>query len=92
MIKERIDVAETCAKYGIPDHMWGAVERYLFDRIEPGSFLTHVLCNDLLGSFGAADHHNQAAMRSWASMIYNEFPRGSHGSEKAVSEWLRGDR
>ena len=88
MIDRREDVAEKCEAYGIPDHMWGGVERYLFDRIPPGSFLMAVLENNLFEAFARADQKNVRTMRAWIHLIYNEFPISSFGSPETVQGWL----
>ena len=46
----------------IPDHMHGAVIRYVEDGIEPGGFLEAVLCNDLKGAVMRADAINKARL------------------------------
>ncbi len=72
----------------IPSQMHGAVERYLMQGIPPGSFLTAVLENDLVGSFGRADGENLEAMKGWADFIYNYLPTGCHGSPEVVDDWI----
>lgn len=72
----------------IPGHMFGAVSRYMLQGIPPGSFLTAVLSNDLMGAFDKADDENSAAMRQWCLFLYNHAPSGSHGSPQAFSNWL----
>lgn len=74
----------------VPPHMWGAVERYMVNRIAPGNFLTALLSNDLMEAFGRADDENTANMRNWVLFLYNYVPRGSYGSPEAVREWLAG--
>jgi len=72
---------------GLPEHMQGAVRRYLNDGIMPGDFLTAALENDLVQSFARADGTNRAAMFDWASWLYNECPEPARGSEAKVREW-----
>lgn len=71
----------------IPEHMHGAVERYLEKGIPGGSFLTAVLANDLMGAFGRADLTNQQCMKGWAEFVYNYLPASSHGSYEIVEQW-----
>ena len=73
----------------LPDHMQGAVRRYLNDGIMPGDFLTSVLSNDLVHSYGLADHKNLAAMRTWAEWLWMECPGQAWGSPEKVSKWCR---
>jgi len=72
----------------IPGHMWDAVKLYYLHGIPPGSFLTAVLSNDLMGAFARADDVNAAAMQSWCRFLYNHTPSGSFGSPERVSAWL----
>ena len=88
MIDKREDVRPTCCKYGIPDHMHGTVERYLFDSVPGGSFFNAVVSNDLVGAAGMADHMNSACLKEWASLLYNEFPSQAWGDGDIVYTWL----
>jgi len=51
-----------------------------------GGFLTAVLQNKLVESFGRADQGNVAAMAQYANWIYNDCP-GSAWREQEMSEW-----
>ena len=88
MIRERKDVVPACSEKGIPDYMHGAVERYLFDHIEMGSFGNAVVSNNLTEAFRAADTNNREAMFGWAMLLYNDFPRNAWGSAEIVEKWL----
>ncbi len=72
----------------VPDHTRGALERYVFDHLEPGGFLTSVLSNDLMGAVGRADSQNVMALKEICSFIYNEIPSDCWGSPKKVANWL----
>lgn len=72
----------------LPDHMHGAVERYIDNGIPPGSFVRAVMENDLMGAFGRADAINLGAMLDWANFVYNHAPSICHGSPAAVAEWI----
>lgn len=71
----------------LPQHMQGAVRRYLNDGIMLGDFLAAVLENNLVQSFARADEINRAAMFEWASWLYNECPDIARGSPERVREW-----
>lgn len=75
----------------IPEYMKEALDRYVNQKIMPGSFLQAVLCNDLFGAMGRADSNNRAALYSIVQYIYNELPSNSWGSAKIVKEFL-GDK
>ena len=71
----------------LPEHMQGAVRRYLNDGIMPGDFLTAALENNLVRSYGLADEKNLAAMRTWVEWLYMECPGNARGSPERVREW-----
>lgn len=72
----------------IPEHMRDAVRRYYFDGIAPGSFLTAVLSNDLMGALGKADDENITALPQYGAFLYNYVPADSFGSPERVKQWL----
>lgn len=75
-------------KQMLPEHMVGAMHRYLFDNIEPGSFLMAVLCNDLREAVSRADHINKYKLADTVAFCAIVLPIGAWGSEERVSEWL----
>ena len=88
MMREHIAAMIEEGRDLVPEHMWGAVERYLLDGIPPGHFLTAVLSNDLTEAFARADDGNAARMHDWVRFFYCYAPRGSWGSPAKVSAWL----
>lgn len=88
MIRKREQVSETAEYWGIPSHMHGAVERYLFDGFEPGSFLTYLISNDLRGAVSHADAMNVEAIVNYVKWMYNDWPAGSWGSPQHFNDWL----
>ncbi len=78
------------SEHGIPEYMHGGLVRYYENGIEPGSFLTAVLNNDLKEAFGRADDTNQHCMRSYVMWLYNHAPGGSWGFSGATDKWLNG--
>lgn len=73
----------------IPQHMRGAVERYVMNGLPPGGFLTPVLCNDFMEACGRADAENAMALVEWATFIYNFVPAQCKGSPKVVEAWIK---
>jgi hypothetical protein len=69
--------------------MTDGLKRYVERGVLPGHFLTALLSNDLFEAFSRADDNNTAAMRDWASFLYNEMPRGSWGSRDNVQAWCK---
>jgi len=72
----------------IPEHTLGALERYFFMGLEPGSFLTAVLEGNLFRAVQCADHINKAALSDIVTFIYNRLPGGTYGSRDLVKAWL----
>ena len=76
----------------IPGHMIGALRRYIDHGIEPGSFLTAVLSNDLMGAAGRADHANWRLLGVYAAYLHNMCPSGCYGSPESVAAWVKARR
>lgn len=74
--------------YLIPEHMHGAVQRYILQRIPPGSFLQAVLENNLKEAAARADHLNKEALARWVEFCVCALPSGSWGSKEKVAQWL----
>jgi len=75
----------------LPEHMRGAMRRYIENRIAPGDFLTAVLNNDLMKSFALADHINRNRLHDFCYFLYNEAPAICYGSHEKVKAWLEGE-
>jgi len=76
----------------IPEHMHKGVMNYVFDRIEPGSFLRAILENNLVRSAERADHINREALWEWSCFLVEALPVSAWGSEKRVQQWLAGGK
>jgi hypothetical protein len=73
----------------IPDTTHSALVRYFLHGLEPGSFLTSVLCNmDLYTAVGKADVWNQRALSQIVVWLHTYAPDGSYGSQEAYEGWL----
>ncbi len=75
--------------YPIREDLYGALERYLNNGINPGSFLTAVLENDLAGAFGKADSFNSANLKNIVGYVYNHVPVSAWGSREKVQDYLQ---
>ena len=73
----------------LPEHMREGTRLYIEHGIEPGGFLTAVICNDLFEAFGHADWINQERMKDWVMFFYNEAPAGCFGSRKKMDAWIK---
>lgn len=74
----------------IPDHMLAALKRYLEHRIQPGSFLTAVLSNDLTEAVGRADDINIYLLPAYVRYCHNEIPSVCWSNPGRVRAWLNG--
>lgn len=70
------------------DYMAGAVQRYIENRIDPGSFLASIICNDLTTACGKADSTNQQYLVEWVKWFYNEAPNNCWGSREKYIAWI----
>lgn len=71
----------------IPDYMIGGLRRYIENGIEPGSFLSAVLCNDLRGAVSAADDTNRHRLFQYVQFLYLYAPSECWGSPSKVEKW-----
>lgn len=71
------------------DDMFGCLERYLNHGIEPGSFLTAVLSNDLKGAVMRADATNLHRLDQIVGYIYHHLPAHAWGSPTQLEIWKR---
>lgn len=72
----------------LPEHIRDGMRRYIESGIEPGSFLTAVLCNDLMGAMGKADEINRARLWDICAFLHNEAPSTCFGSIEAFQSWV----
>jgi len=64
-----------------------SLKLYTENGIKPGGFLTAVLENNLMESFGRADHINRNRIGIICNYIYNDLPSSCHGSAEIVNAW-----
>jgi len=75
----------------LPEHLRGGVQRYIENRVKPGSFLQAVICNNLKESFARADEINIALMFDIVNFFHNEVPGNCWGSPERMEGWLKGE-
>ena len=73
----------------LPEHMRDGARLYIENGIEPGSFMSAVICNDLMEAFGRADMINKLCMFDIVRFFYNEAPAGCHGSPATMDAWVK---
>lgn len=73
----------------LPEHMHGAMLRWIEHGISPGGFLTAVLENNLREAVARADMINIRRLSDYVRYLYNDAPSGCWGSPEAVRAWHR---
>lgn len=71
----------------VPDHMRGAMERYLSHGIPPGSFLEAVLCNNLSEAVSRADHINRHRLLDIVNFLQWHVPANCWGDVAEYASW-----
>ena len=72
----------------VPEHLRGALNRYLTKGIRPGHFLTAVLENKLMEAMGLADENSRAGLFGLCQFLYCYTPGQCHGSPEKVLAWI----
>jgi hypothetical protein len=72
----------------IPEFTKQCIDDYVQKGVPLGDFLTAVMANDLMESFGRADYNNTQYMRDIVAYVYNNTPYNCHGSYGIVEEWI----
>lgn len=73
----------------IPDHILPGISRYLTRGVEPGSFVTAMLTNDLRGVMQCADDQNMRALPAIWNFLYNNIPSSAWGSPDNLHKWMQ---
>ncbi len=74
--------------FHIDADMLDGIRNYITHGIEPGGFLTAVICNDLCGAVGRADSRNLPNLPAFVGYFYNEAPSPCWGSPAKMDAWL----
>jgi hypothetical protein len=82
---------EDRARFALTEDDLQPLRIYIDHKIEPGGFLTAVLCNDLTEATGRADVYNRRKLFEYIQFLYNDAPGDCWGSREKVSAWLRGE-
>lgn len=65
------------------------LQLYIERGIQPGDFLTAVICNNLKEAFARADCQNQDLMLQIVAWMYNESPALCWGSPYRMRRWMK---
>jgi hypothetical protein len=68
-----------------------SISNYYYNKLEPGSFVYAMLCNDFVGAATRADSWNREKLYDYASWLVNRMPPGAWGDKETVDAWLRED-
>lgn len=71
----------------VPERMMPGLERWVVDHIAPGSFLSAVLRNDLIGACSHADIENARNLPAFVAWLVHEAPSACYGSSANVDAW-----
>ena len=72
----------------IPERMMGGIKRYVEHGVQPGSFLTAIIENNLSRAVGQADNENLKNIPAFVSYFYNECPLACWGSPEKMKGWM----
>jgi hypothetical protein len=72
----------------LPLRMVTALRAYIMDGVEPGSFLTSVICNDLRGSIFSADGDNRTRIEQFVRLFNDYAPGPCWGSKDRMTRWM----
>ncbi len=75
----------------IPEHVSGALVRYVAWGLTPGSALGAVLSNDLKEAVAYSDDDSWEAVREVVSWLYNFAPSTCYGSREKFVAWSKTD-
>lgn len=73
----------------LPEHGREPMRLWIEHGLLPGSFLTAILENDLMGCYIRADHINTYRVKDYVTYLYNYSPSGCHGSLEEVLTWSK---
>lgn len=85
------EIKQEFERLDLPEYMFSGLKLYLCSGINPGSFLSAILENDLQGAFGYADHNNQRMIHNWTRLLYSHIPSDAKGSREKVFSWCVSD-
>lgn len=79
---------ERLRQHRVPSHLHDGLVNYLAHHKRPGSFLTHVLENDLRGAVSRADETSAAGLPQIVRFLVNCAPAIAWGSAAEVDTWI----
>lgn len=73
----------------VPEHIRDGLKLYIAKGLQPGDFLTAVLCNDLREACARADDINRHRLFDIVSFLYCYAPAACWGSTEKFAAWRK---
>lgn len=64
------------------------IRTYIDHGVDPGNFLSAVICNNLKEAVGRADDADMAALPAFVAFFYNEAPSACWGSLDKMTKYM----
>ena len=78
--------------YGCPLEVVESIQRYVVNKVEPGSFVMAVLTNSLCQAVFNSDMTNIEKLKAICMYMYWKIPGNCWGSTEKVKKWLEGGK
>jgi hypothetical protein len=79
-------------KYHIPDRMMPSIHNYIQYGVEPGSFLSAIIRNDLTYAVLSADEENMDNIPAFVSYFHEKAPAICWGNAEIMDIWIESHR
>lgn len=73
----------------VPDNLHYGIMRYICHELQPGSYLTAVLENDLLQAINRGDDDTLKGLVATVRWLFNKAPGDCWGTPRKVYDWLQ---
>ena len=76
-------------QFYIPERMMPGIRLYVEHGLQPGSFLSAIIQNNLSEAVGRADTENLKNIPAFVAYFYNECPNDCWGSPEKMKSWMK---
>ena len=76
-------------QFHIPERMMPGIRLYVEHGLQPGSFLSAIIQNNLSEAVGRADSENLKNIPAFVAYFYNECPSNCWGSPEKMKSWMK---
>ena len=73
----------------VPEGLMEGLHNYATFGLPPGSFLSAVICNDLVEACGRGDPESLRNLPAIVAWLYNEAPAECWGSREKMDAWIK---